>query len=98
MTRLLELLSRDDSDTASIQGIDVVLSAHIQHGYGYLLYAGPDGYVASHGDPASPAIESESGFPAGSGLALDTFTEAIREFTHTGRLPEAVPWRDVGAT
>lgn len=94
VTRLVELLSRDDADTASIQGTDVALSAHIAHGYGYLLYAGPDGYVVSDGDPTSPAVESESGFPAGSGVTFERFTEALREFAHTGRLPEAVTWRD----
>ncbi|OLT45216.1 hypothetical protein BJF85_02190 [Saccharomonospora sp. CUA-673] len=95
VARLVKLLSRDDADTANIQGTDVTLSAHVAHGYGYLLYAGPDGYVVSDGDPTSPAVESESGFPAQSGIALDRFAEALRQFVRTGRLPESISWRDL---
>jgi hypothetical protein len=94
VTYLVQLLAQPWADTGSIQTDDVVLDVHVHEQWGYLLYAGEDGYLVTNGDPESPAVSSETGFPAGSGLPVDRVTEALREFVRTKRLPGAVPWRD----
>lgn len=94
VTRLVELLAHSWADTASLETADTVLNVHIHDGWGYLLYSGDAGYLITNGEPASPAVESETGFPAGSGLPVDRVIAAVREFVRTQRLPETVLWRD----
>lgn len=89
------LLSEDYADTANIQTEQAVLDAHIAHGFGYLAFVGDEGHLESVGNPDSPQVQSERGFPAGSGLELPVFTEAIREFVRTHRRPSTVRWASV---
>jgi hypothetical protein len=90
---LVELLGQPYADTASIQTEHAAMDAHVAHGFGYLLYSGQDGYILSDGDPTSPAVASETGFPAGTGLPLADFTAALEEFVRTERAPSGVQWR-----
>ncbi|TVT52694.1 hypothetical protein FNH05_12680 [Amycolatopsis rhizosphaerae] len=96
VTRLVELLAQPWADTGSIQTDDAVLDVHVHDRWGYLLYSGEGGYLVTDGDPDSPAVPSEVGFPAGSGLPVERITGALREFVRTRRLPSAVQWRDAG--
>lgn len=97
VARLVELLAESWADTGSIQTDDAVLDVHVRDGWGYLLYAGADGYLITDGDPDSPEVKSETGFAAGSGLPVERIIQALREFVHTRGLPHSVPWRDADA-
>ncbi|MEV0068862.1 MULTISPECIES: Imm1 family immunity protein [unclassified Amycolatopsis] len=92
--RLVDLLAPDDVSTATIEAEHGVVDAHVHGDYGYLLYNGEEMISAfTDGDPASPEVtDSETGFPAGSGVPLDLFIKALVELLHTGRLPQAVRW------
>ncbi|WP_410621675.1 Imm1 family immunity protein [Amycolatopsis sp. cmx-8-4] len=94
--RLVDLLSRPETDTATLEAEDgSTLDAHVAGAAGYLLYAGNDSFGYSVGDPGTPAVESEVGFPPGSGIPLDRFRTALREFlADGGRAPRSVRWRD----
>ncbi|SFQ30771.1 Immunity protein Imm1 [Amycolatopsis arida] len=94
--RLVELLAEPEVYTASLQAAEgmAVMDAHVQDGYGYLEYYGLDRSAVSVGDPDSPAVESETEFPAGAGVPLERFRKALVEFVTTGgELPTAVEWR-----
>ncbi|HVK25767.1 MAG TPA: Imm1 family immunity protein [Actinokineospora sp.] len=93
---LVELLSRPGSSTATIEAESAVLDAHVEHGFGYLLYSGDTAFAYSHGAPESPAvIESEVGFPQGCGLPLDAFVTALHEFLSDSDTPPAsVCWKE----
>ncbi|MFF4593635.1 Imm1 family immunity protein [Amycolatopsis sp. NPDC001319] len=92
--QLVDLLAQDGVFTATVESEHGVVDVHVQHGYGYLLYNGEEMIAAyAIGDPASPEVtDSETGFPAGSGIPLDQFTNALLELLKTGRLPQAVRW------
>ncbi|QYN25674.1 Imm1 family immunity protein [Amycolatopsis sp. DSM 110486] len=92
--QLVDLLARDGVFTATVEAEHGVVDAHVQDGYGYLLYNGEEMIAAyTNGDPASPEVtDSETGFPAGSGIPLGQFTDALLELLKTGRLPQVVPW------
>lgn len=94
VTRLAELLAEPWADTGSIQTADTTLDVHLTDRWGYMQYAGEAGYLITDGDPASPAIQSEVDFPAGTGLPAAQVVAAIREFVRTGQLPGSVPWRE----
>ncbi|RZQ62683.1 Imm1 family immunity protein [Amycolatopsis suaedae] len=100
VNQLITLLSRAGTHDASIQGDDATatLDVQIHDGFGYLLYAGENMYGFSVGEPGSPDLRelSEVGFPAGSGVGLTRFRQAIVQFVRTGgALPDAVGWRPV---
>ena len=97
---LITLLSGDDAHAVTIADSEdaPALEAQVHGGYGYLLYSGDGLPVHSVGEPDSPALDqvSEVGFPAGSGLTLDAFRAAVREFVDNGgSLPASVRWRGV---
>lgn len=96
---LLTVLDRDDVHTVTVRDgeEDPALDVQVQGGYGYLLYAGEELLAYSVGDPASPALtdRSESAFPAGSGVPLETLRAALREFLETGgSVPSSVSWQE----
>ncbi|WP_432850698.1 Imm1 family immunity protein [Amycolatopsis sp. CA-161197] len=92
--QLVDLLAQDGVFTATIEAEHGVVDAHVQGGYGYLLYNGEEMLSAFiDGDPASPQITaSETGFPAGSGVSIKQFTDALLDLLQTGRLPQTVEW------
>jgi hypothetical protein len=93
--QLVALLSEPTTHTATLETDHAAIDAHVQDGRGYLLYSGDEAFGYSIGDETSPAMESEVGFPAGSGLPIEQFREALLEFVATeGRLPTSVQWRD----
>lgn len=93
--RLIARLSEPTTHTATLETEHAALDAHIENGLGYLLYSGDELFGYSVGEEASPAVESEVGFPVGSGLPLETFRAALIEFvTSDGTLPKSVRWRD----
>ncbi|WP_018680673.1 Imm1 family immunity protein [Actinokineospora enzanensis] len=74
---------------------DHLMWALVQRGYGYLLY-----YSAEHehctavGDAASRAYHYDyNDFPAGSGISIELFARAIKEFLATAVRPTCVTWR-----
>jgi hypothetical protein len=96
---LIALLSGDDVLAATVHDgeEDPAIDAQISGKHGYLLYAGEELLGYSVGDPESPALTetSEAQFPAGSGLPLDEFRAALREFVATGgAVPSVVGWQD----
>ncbi|HEX7658336.1 MAG TPA: Imm1 family immunity protein [Pseudonocardiaceae bacterium] len=97
---LVALLGDESVFTAAVESEHAVLDVHVRNGFGYLLYNGPEMVGAySIGDPASPAVTaSETGFPAGSGVALDLFTTALIEFLQTGTLPAGIRWGQADAS
>lgn len=78
-------------------GPDHLLGAGIWKGYGYLEYADPDHELCQPvGDPDSPAYHSDSDeYEAGTGIPIETFTEALKEFLATAQRPTCVRWREV---
>ncbi|MBC6451564.1 Imm1 family immunity protein [Actinokineospora xionganensis] len=96
ITGLVDLLRGPGSFTATIEADNAVLDAHIEHGFGYLLYSGDEAFAYSQGDPDSPAvIESEVGFPQGAGVPLETFAAALAEFlADSDTPPPSVAWQD----
>lgn len=79
---------------------DHVLHLAVRGGWGYLTYAGNavgywDGFTGHpQGDPRSPGTHGHynTDYPAGSGLPLPQFTDAIVQFLVTGELPTCVHW------
>lgn len=93
--QLVTLLSDPATHTATLETGTAALDAHVHNGRGYLLYSGDELFGYSIGDDDSPAVASEVGFPAGSGLSIERFRAALIEFVSTeGELPTAVQWRD----
>lgn len=93
--RLVAQLSQPTTHTATLEAANAALDAHVQEGRGYLMYSGDELFGYSIGEESSPAVDSEVGFPAGSGLPLDVFRAALVEFVMSdGKLPQAVNWRD----
>lgn len=95
---LVELLQRDNVGAATIQDgeADAVLDVRAADGYGYMAFWGDELTGLTVGDPASPGLheQAEIGFPAGTGVPLDTFRAALVEFVEThGQVPSAVKWR-----
>jgi anaerobic selenocysteine-containing dehydrogenase len=93
---LVDVLAPDYAFTASLECDRAVLEAHVQGDFGYLCYYGPE-FAGAYtvGDPTSPEVTaSETGFPAGTGIPLDTFRQAITEFMDTHRVPTCVHWKD----
>ncbi|WP_243852201.1 Imm1 family immunity protein [Saccharomonospora amisosensis] len=96
---LLTVLDRDEVHTVTVRDgeEDPAMDVQVHGGYGYLLYAGEELLAYSVGDPASPALtdRSESAFPAGSGVPLETLRAALREFVETGgSVPSSVSWQE----
>lgn len=99
VAELVTVLDRDDVHTVTVRDgeEDPAMDVQVQGGYGYLLYAGEELLAYSVGDPASPALtdRSESAFPAGSGVPLETLRAALREFVDTGgSVPSSVAWQE----
>ncbi|RLK60311.1 Imm1 family immunity protein [Actinokineospora cianjurensis] len=76
---------------------DHLLWALVHRGFGYLSH-----YCPTHpfslpiGDPTSPARHYDhTDFEAGTGLALDLFTHALKEFLATAARPTCVRWRQL---
>ncbi|WP_447004275.1 Imm1 family immunity protein [Saccharothrix isguenensis] len=78
-------------------GPDHQLWAGVWKGYGYLMYVDPDHELCQPvGDPDSPVFHSDSDeFEAGTGIPVETFTRALKEFLATAERPTCVEWRDV---
>ncbi|WP_433265327.1 Imm1 family immunity protein [Actinosynnema sp. CS-041913] len=73
---------------------DHMLWAGIWQGYGYLIFGDDEDLWFPVGDPASPVYHSDSDeYDAGSGLPIETFTEALKEFLATAHRPTCVEWR-----
>lgn len=93
--QLIVLLAEPDTHTATLETDNAALDAHIEKGFGYLLYSGDELFGYSMGDSDSPGVDSEVGFPAGSGLPMGRFRAALIEFITTGGgLPTSIQWRD----
>lgn len=97
---LVALLRSEGAHTATVTDgeNDPAVDALVHGEYGYLLYAGDELLAYSVGDPESPGLEesSEAGFPAGSGLGVDTLRTALVEFvTGSGAIPSAIQWQGV---
>lgn len=77
--------------------LDHDVLAAIDGGYGYLSYIDTEHDLAVlDGDADSPSLSVEDlDFPAGSGVSVEVFTAALREFLDTGSRPESVTWREV---
>jgi len=79
---------------------DHVLHLAVRGIWGYIAYSGNaagyrDGFTGHpQGDPRSPGTHGHYNidYPAGSGLGLHQFTEAIIQFLATGDLPTCVRW------
>lgn len=100
VAELVSLLHGEGAHTATLTDgeNDPAVDALVHGGYGYLLYAGDELLAYSVGDPDSPGLEesSEAGFPAGSGLSLDTFRTVLTEFvTGAGAIPATIEWQGV---
>ncbi len=82
---------------AGEMGPDHQLWAGIWQGYGYLMYADDDHELCQPvGDPDSPVYHSDSDqYEAGTGVAIETFTKALKEFLATAQRPTCVEWREV---
>lgn len=76
---------------------DHALWAGVWQGYGYLMHVDPAHDLSQPvGDPASPVYHSDSDeFEAGTGIPVETFTEALKEFLATAQRPTRVEWRAV---
>jgi hypothetical protein len=92
---LVELLAQDEVGSAMIDCASATMDAHVTSGFGYLQYAGPGTLAMSVGDPDSPAVDSEEGFPTGSGVPVAALTDALIQFLTDEKLPTAVTWRDL---
>ena len=71
-----------------------MIHAAVAGGFGYLSYTSDTcGLVFTAGDPASPGYDSQDEeLPAGSGLTVPMFTDALTEFLATGERPRTVRW------
>jgi hypothetical protein len=92
---LVTRLQRERTSIATIRAADTVVQAHVADGWGYLRHAGDDGQVYSVGAADSPVVDdARIEFPAGSGLPLADFVEALAQFVNDqAALPENVSWR-----
>jgi hypothetical protein len=102
---LVGMLADPAADTATIylsdSGVfatppscDHTVHAAVSGGYGYLSHWDMHNDLAySSGDPESPGHESENeDFPAGSGLPLVRFADALKELLATGQRPRRIRW------
>ncbi|SES28628.1 Imm1 family immunity protein [Actinokineospora terrae] len=76
---------------------DHLLWALVHSGFGYLSHYCPvHPFSLPIGDPTSPARHYDhTDFEAGTGLALDLFTQALKEFLATAARPTCVQWRQL---
>jgi hypothetical protein len=107
---LVDQLSQDTSEAAKIEHLgrerltfegesapDHLLAAGVRGGYGYLEYVDDDHELCQPvGDPDSPVYHSDSDqYEAGTGVPIETFTKALKEFLATAQRPTCVEWREV---
>jgi hypothetical protein len=75
--------------------VDHNVTVAVRGGWGYLHYVDNQFQGWPKGDPRSPAVDEQyTGFPAGTGLPLDRYTEVLVEFLDTATLPVSVEWYD----
>ncbi|GAA3859405.1 hypothetical protein GCM10022243_26550 [Saccharothrix violaceirubra] len=75
---------------------DHLLWALVHKGFGYLDFHSPEHVsCALVGDPASEGYHYDYvDYDPGSGVALDLFTRALKEFLRTAERPTCAEWRD----
>ncbi|PPK66892.1 Imm1 family immunity protein [Actinokineospora auranticolor] len=75
---------------------DHLLWALVHSGFGYLHYHDPDHVsCVPVGDPTSAHHHYDyTDFEAGSGLPVDVFTKALKQFLATATRPTVVQWRE----
>lgn len=72
------------------------MTAGVHEGFGYLSYSdGDHDYAMPAGDAASPPYAAHYvDYNAGTGVAIETLTEALREFLATAQRPTCIQWQD----
>lgn len=95
MADLARLIHNDRALWDSERGFrDHDVYANVVDGFGYLSHQDRNhGKAYPVGDPRSAGCEfDDDDFPAGSGLSLDQFTEALVEFLRAAERPTNVQW------
>lgn len=93
---LVAALSDPNAMQAGVQYPEAAhsLTIGVHDGYGYLAYAGEDGYLMSAGDPATPEWGENADFDPGSGIPIEQLAAALKEYLQTGQRPTNIEWRD----